>query len=106
MQSEVERLLSAFGVHPASYCGGSREIRSPLNGEIIAHIRETTVKEAKAAIGRAHQAFLAWRKIPAPKRGEFVRLLGEELRANKVALGRLVTIEVCKIVSEGLCEVQ
>ena len=57
-------------------------------------------------IGRAAQAFDAWRKVPAPRRGEFVRLLGEELRAAKDDLGRLVTLEAGKIVSEGLGEVQ
>ena len=51
-------------------------------------------------------AFKAWRKVPAPRRGEFVRLLGEELRAAKDDLGRLVTLEAGKIVSEGLGEVQ
>ena len=54
----------------------------------------------------AHEAFLEWRKLPAPRRGELVRLLGEELRREKTALGRLVTIETGKIISEGLGEVQ
>ena len=106
LPSEVAGLLSGFGADPASYSGGSRIVRSPLSGEIIAHVPETTGEQTKAAIGRAHQAFLAWRKVPAPRRGEFVRLLGEELRANKEALGRLVTIEAGKIISEGLGEVQ
>ena len=66
----------------------------------------TVQREAAAAIERAHAAFLAWRLVPAPKRGELVRLLGEELRAAKPALGRLVSIEVGKIASEGLGEVQ
>ena len=57
-------------------------------------------------IEAAHAAFLAWRKVPAPRRGELVRLLGEELRAAKADLGRLVTLEAGKIVSEGLGEVQ
>lgn len=55
---------------------------------------------------RAHQAFKAWRNVPGPRRGELVRLLGEELRAAKDDLGRLVSIEVGKIRSEGLGEVQ
>src|SRR5262249_19773770 len=62
--------------------------------------------DAQAAIDKAHAAFLEWRLVPAPKRGELVRLLGEELRANKQALGRLVSIEAGKIASEGLGEVQ
>ena len=58
------------------------------------------------AIEAAHEAFLAWRLVPGPKRGELVRLLGEELRAAKAELGRLVTLEAGKIPSEGLGEVQ
>ena len=73
---------------------------------MIVHVRETSPAEAKAAIGRADAAFKAWRKVPAPKRGEFVRLIGEELRAAKDDLGRLVTLEAGKVTSEGLGEVQ
>ena len=62
--------------------------------------------DAAQAIEGADQAFREWRKVPAPKRGELVRLLGEELRAAKTKLGRLVTMEAGKIVSEGLGEVQ
>ena len=72
----------------------------------MATLDEATVADAKAAVGRAHAAFLKWRSIPAPRRGELVRLLGEELRAAKAELGRLVTIEVGKVESEGLGEVQ
>ena len=57
-------------------------------------------------MARAETAFRAWRIIPAPRRGEFVRLLAEELRAAKPELARLVTIEVGKITSESLGEVQ
>ncbi len=66
----------------------------------------TTRSAAEAAIERAHQAFFAWRTVPAPRRGELVRLLGEELRANLDPLGRLVTLEAGKILSEGRGEVQ
>lgn len=106
LATEVAGLLSSFGSAPAGFSGGQLVVRSPLTGETIAYVRETSATDATAAIGRAHEAFLAWRAVPAPRRGEFVRLLGEELRANKAALGRLVTIEVGKIVSEGLGEVQ
>ena len=79
--------------------------RSPARP--IAILRRDRRREAaSAAIGRAHAAFLAWREVPAPRRGELVRLLGEELRAAKADLGRLVTLEAGKIVSEGLGEVQ
>ena len=59
-----------------------------------------------AIIARARSAFGVWREVPAPRRGDLMRLLGEELRASKEALGALVTLEVGKIVSEGLGEVQ
>ncbi|MHA4858165.1 aldehyde dehydrogenase family protein, partial [Enterococcus faecium] len=58
------------------------------------------------AVRRAEAAFAAWKDVPAPRRGELVRLLGEELRAHKTELGRLVTLEAGKILSEGLGEVQ
>ena len=69
-------------------------------------VHTSTRDEARAAIRAAHDAFLEWRLVPAPKRGELVRLFGEELRAAKTALGRLVTIEAGKILSEGQGEVQ
>lgn len=65
-----------------------------------------SAKESEAAIERAHAAFLHWRGVPAPVRGELVRLLGVELRRHKEALGRLVTLEAGKLLSEGLGEVQ
>ena len=67
---------------------------------------KSVAADAATTIENAHAAFLEWRLVPAPKRGELVRLLGEELRAHKPALGRLVSIEVGKIASEGLGEVQ
>ncbi|MCO5081219.1 MAG: aldehyde dehydrogenase family protein [Rhizobiaceae bacterium] len=103
---DVKSLLASLGVDPRLTTGGSRAVRTPLTGEIIANVRESSAGDVKATIGRAQEAFLAWRKVPAPRRGEFVRLLGEELRAAKADLGRLVTIEAGKIVSEGLGEVQ
>ncbi len=69
-------------------------------------VATATPEQAIAAIGTAQEAFLAWRLVPAPRRGELVRLLGEELRAAKADLGKLVTIEAGKILSEGLGEVQ
>ena len=103
---EARAILARLGVPDSAFAAGGRPARSPITGEVIAHVRETTPDEAKAAIGRADAAFKAWRKVPAPRRGEFVRLLGEELRAAKDDLGRLVTLEAGKIVSEGLGEVQ
>jgi aldehyde dehydrogenase (NAD+) len=104
--AEVARLLGALSVDLSGHAGGTLAARSPITGEIVAHVRETDADAAVSAIDRAHAAFLQWRVVPAPKRGELVRLFGEELRASKQALGRLVSIEVGKIASEGLGEVQ
>ena len=86
--------------------GGSVSVRSPIDGAEIARVNETPSSDLPSVISRARSAFRAWREVPAPRRGELVRLLGEELRAAKEALGALVTLEVGKIVSEGLGEVQ
>ena len=95
-----------MGVDADRYTGGTLRVTSPVTGKEIGALKEHSASEAKAAIEAAHKAFLEWRAVPAPKRGELVRLLGEELRAAKAALGRLVSIEVGKITSEGLGEVQ
>jgi aldehyde dehydrogenase (NAD+) len=97
---EVQALLKQLGVS----CGGSLPSRSPIDGSVIGSVTEGT--DVAAACERAHEAFLEWRSVPAPRRGELVRLLGEELRAAKEPLARLVTIECGKIVQEGLGEVQ
>jgi aldehyde dehydrogenase (NAD+) len=103
---EVRAIMGRLGVPEAQWSGGDLESRSPITGEVIGKVQTTSAADATAAIDRAHQAYLAWRKVPAPRRGELVRLLGEELRAAKTDLGRLVTLEAGKIVSEGLGEVQ
>src|SRR3954452_2577012 len=102
LAAEVAHLMPALGVDLSRLAKGSQEARSPLTGEVVARIPEATRSEAEAAIGRAQTAFLAWRQVPAPRRGEFVRRLGDALRAAKPDLGRLVTIETGKILSEGL----
>jgi L-aminoadipate-semialdehyde dehydrogenase len=106
LATQVDSALQSFGVHRDQYQRGERVVRSPLTGEIIAHVRDAASGGVAAAIERSDKAFLAWRSVPAPRRGEFVRLLGEELRAAKSELGRLVTVEAGKIFSEGLGEVQ
>ncbi|MCA3728774.1 MAG: aldehyde dehydrogenase family protein, partial [Phenylobacterium sp.] len=103
---EARALLDALGVPAAALSGGDRIARTPVTGEEIARPVETSPEAAVLGIDRAHRAFLAWRKVPAPRRGELVRLFGEELRMAKADLGRLVTLEAGKITSEGLGEVQ
>ena len=106
VRDEARGVLARLGVAETAFAAGGLAARSPITGELIAHVATTSPDQAGAAIGRAAQAFGAWREVPAPRRGEFVRLLGEELRAAKADLGRLVTLETGKIVSEGLGEVQ
>lgn len=104
--AETATLMASFGVDAKALAGGTLSVRSPINGETIAAVAEISADDTRKAIDAAHQAFLEWRLVPAPQRGELIRLLGEELRAAKTELGRLVSIEVGKITSEGLGEVQ
>lgn len=106
IKQETSAILDRLGVARGQIEGGDMAVRSPVTGEEIAAVHVHSAEEAGAAIEAADAAFRKWRQVPAPKRGELVRLLGEELRAAKDDLGRLVTIEVGKIKSEGLGEVQ
>ncbi len=104
MKQQALSLLDALGVHlPAA---GDLAVRSPIDGAVIAQLATASSADMQAAVGRAHEAFKAWRIVPAPKRGELVRLFGEELRAHKSQLAQLVSIEAGKVTSEGLGEVQ
>ena len=99
---EARELLETLGVHRT----GQLESRSPIDGAVIGSVVEADAAAVEAACGRAAEAFRTWRVVPAPVRGELVRLLGEELRAAKEPLARLVTLEAGKIVQESLGEVQ
>ncbi|MDZ4692242.1 aldehyde dehydrogenase family protein [Terricaulis sp.] len=95
--------LAALGVDASR---GALVSLSPISGERIGAVAEDDSASAAAKIECAHAAFLQWRSTPAPQRGELVRLFGEELRAHKSNLGRLVSLEAGKVRSEGLGEVQ
>lgn len=103
---DVAQFFASLGLPHERLAEGDQEIRSPISGEVIARVRFATADDAKTAIGRSAEAFRIWRLVPAPVRGELIRLLGNELRAEKEGLGRLVTIETGKILTEGLGEVQ
>jgi aldehyde dehydrogenase (NAD+) len=81
-------------------------VRSPIDGSELGRAPVTPLAEMPAVIARSQAAFLAWRAVPAPRRGELIRLFGEELRAEKASLAALVTAEAGKISTEGLGEVQ
>jgi aldehyde dehydrogenase (NAD+) len=106
VRDEALAILARLGVTESAFARDGLAAASPITGELIAHVKITSPNETGAVIGRAAQAFNTWRTVPPPRRGELVRLLAEELRAAKNDLGRLVTLEAGKIVSEGLGEVQ
>ncbi|HEX6885012.1 MAG TPA: aldehyde dehydrogenase family protein [Planctomycetota bacterium] len=88
-------------------CSGEwLESHDPATGRVIGRVRQATASEYETCLGAAHAAYLRWREVPAPKRGEIVRRMGEAMRAKKDALGRLVTLEMGKILQEGWGEVQ
>ncbi len=79
---------------------------SPVDGQFIGSVSQTTREQYEEVLAKAQEAFLVWREIPAPKRGEIVRQYGEELRRYKEPLGQLVSYEMGKSLQEGLGEVQ
>jgi aldehyde dehydrogenase (NAD+) len=106
VREEALTILSSLGVPESAFGRDGLRACSPITGEVIAHVRQTSPSEASSTIGRAASAFHIWRTVPAPRRGEFSRIFAEELRTAKKDLGRLVTLETGKIISEGLGEVQ
>ena len=101
-----EQILNRFAFPKAQRAEGALEVTTPIDGARIAMLTPHTPADVDAMIGRANAAFTVWRTVPAPRRGELVRLFGEELRAAKQDLGALVTLEAGKILQEGLGEVQ
>ncbi|HAH09574.1 MAG TPA: aldehyde dehydrogenase family protein [Alphaproteobacteria bacterium] len=98
--------LEVLGLPVSVVQGGDWRVASPIDGREIARVRTDTPADVEGKIAAAAMAFHAWRAVPAPKRGELIRLFGQELRQHKEALGRLVTLECGKIYQEGLGEVQ
>ncbi len=104
--NEHSALLEHFGLQDCTQSETGLAVHTPIDGSPIGRVTETKAEEMTEIIDRAGRAFEAWRRVPPPRRGELVRLLGEELRAHKRQLGELVTLECGKILSEGLGEVQ
>ena len=98
----------AAGVFDGEWRGSGKllESLSPNDGTLLAQIRTATPEEYEAAAARAAAAFQKWQTVPAPKRGEIIRQLGNALRDAKKDLGMLVTLEAGKIIAEGQGEVQ
>lgn len=104
--------LGIEDTNPGGFCGewfGSGdllEVTTPIDGTRIGAVQQVTVEEYDRIVDRAHEAFIKWRMLPAPQRGEVVRQLGNRLREMKKELGQLVTLEMGKIQAEGEGEVQ
>ncbi|NDP60804.1 MAG: aldehyde dehydrogenase family protein, partial [Oxalobacteraceae bacterium] len=105
MQS-ITQLLSSLGVDLTRHHGNDLPCHSPLTGAVHATLRTDSPAQVTQKITRAQAAFAHWRTVPAPRRGELIRLFGDELRTHKDALGSIVTLEAGKILQEGLGEVQ
>ncbi|WP_460417578.1 L-piperidine-6-carboxylate dehydrogenase [Pseudomonas sp. microsymbiont 2] len=102
----VAALLERLGVAAAAHTQGDYPVHTPIDGSRIASVKLLGKADTVARIDQAQEAFDAWRSVPAPRRGELVRLFGEVLREHKADLGELVSIEAGKITQEGLGEVQ
>ncbi len=102
----INTFFLRIGVDLERYWGNDIHSVSPVNGETLAELHADTPHQVTKKIARAQAAFAQWRSVPAPRRGELVRLFGEELRMHKESLGKLVTLEAGKILQEGLGEVQ
>lgn len=97
---------ASTGSHWFSTRGEEIHSYSPVDGQLIATVKSATEAEYEAAILKGQEAFKVWRQVPAPKRGEVVRQLGQKLREYKEPLGKLVSYEMGKSYQEGLGEVQ
>ena len=96
--------LARFGLQTGAE--GTLACRTPLTGDVLTHLPVHSPEAVETALAAASAAFVQWRDVPAPRRGELVRLLGEELRSAKDDLATLVTLEAGKIPAEAMGEVQ
>ncbi|WP_417316815.1 aldehyde dehydrogenase family protein [Emcibacter sp.] len=101
-----EEIFKSLNLTDAELKGGSLYVNSPGDGSLIGHIHMDDVEDTDRKIHDSVRAFKEWRTVPAPKRGELIRIFGNILREKKEALGALVTLECGKIYQEGLGEVQ
>ena len=96
------------GVYNGSWKGNGETVASysPINGRPIAHVRQGSLADYEESVSLAKEAWKTWAAVPGPHRGEIVRQIGEELRAHKENLGKLLSLENGKIYVEGLGEIQ
>ena len=101
-----EALLTRLGFGKSELGGGPLDVHTPIDGSRIASLESHSPGDVTAMTEAATAAFAQWRRVPAPRRGELIRLFAEELRLAKHDLGAMVTLESGKILQEGLGEVQ
>ncbi len=111
----MKKILGSLGLEDENYGGFNGEwlgsgpelqVTSPIDGSVLASVKQVTEEEYDRVVDRAHEAFLHWRTVPGPHRGERVRQIGNRLRERKAELGALVTLEMGQIRAEGEGEVQ
>ena len=103
LELQAKQVLRELDLSPDE---GDLLVSSPIDGAVLGHVAMASEADVDAAMDRSVAAFRQWRAVPAPRRGELIRLFGEELRASKQALGTLVTLECGELLAEGLGEVQ
>lgn len=106
MKKAVERILKKLNVDITIYEGSDLKVTTPIDGSKVSSLAFDTKKSVDRKIAASLKAFEQWRDVPAPKRGELIRIFGNELREHKEELAQLVTIECGKILEEGRGEVQ
>ncbi len=112
-QDQIFSALGLHDLHSGAYAGGWVEpsggelaVENPTTATTISRVRQASAADYERVIASSEETFLRWRMLPAPKRGEYVRLIGDALRQHKTALGALVSLEMGKIAAEGEGEVQ
>ncbi len=105
-QMKIQELFAKMNLTTDDIASGDLKVSSPIDGEMIGQVKSYSSEEVETCIAQSVTAFHAWRQVPAPKRGELIRVFGNTLREHKEALGALVTLECGKIYQEGLGEVQ
>lgn len=113
MENEILKQLGIQEINPGAFCGEWSAInkadicsKNPATGDILSHVSCATSEDYQHVLTHSQRTFQNWRMIPAPKRGEIIRQIAQELRKHKDALGSLVTLETGKIKQEGDGEVQ
>ena len=99
-------ILEGVGLHSRDLASGELEVKTPIDGTVLGRVAVDSAAAIESKVQAARDAFVAWRAVPGPVRGDLVRRFAVAVRENKVALGKLVSLEAGKIASEGLGEVQ